>query len=118
MKTKFILIIVSILLILLYFLNVPNPDFSSKKYNQKEWVDKPSHRVNMANDIIKNKVFIGKNTAQIQNELGKAHNEPNNIIWKYLLEYKGYLYPEFYFLTIHFNDGIVDKVYIETLVEN
>lgn len=118
MKTKLILFIVAILFTLFYFLYNSNPDFSSKKYNQKEWIEKPRHRVHMANDIIENKIFIGKDSTQILNELGKYHNEPNNIKWKYILDHKGYLHFELYFLTIHFNKGKVDKVFIEKVKEN
>ncbi len=118
MKKKIILFIIAILLILFYFLYNSDPDFSGKKYNHKEWIEKPRYRVNMANNIIENKIFIGKDSAQILKELGKPHNEPNNIKWKYLLDYKGYLYPEFYFLTFHFNNDKVDKVFIEAVEEN
>jgi hypothetical protein len=118
MKTKFILFFAAILFILFYFLYNSKPNFSSKKYNQKEWVEKPRQRVLMANDIIENKIFIGKDSTQILNELGKSHEEIKDNNWKYLLDYKGYLHFDLYFLTIHFNNGRVDKVFIEKVKEN
>lgn len=118
MKTKFILLFAIIFFILLYFFYFLKPDFSSKVYNQKEWNNNPNIRLQMANNIIESKMLIGKDSIQILNELGKYHNEPIKNEWKYLLGYKGYLRAEFYFLTISFNNGKVNKVDIETVEEN
>lgn|SRR5574343_258990 len=118
MKTKVILFFTAILLIACYFLYNSEPDFSSKKYNQEEWIKNPKGRIHMVSDIISQKKLIGKDSAQIQNELGKSNEFPNNNELKYLLGYKGYLNANFYFLTIHFNNGNVDRVYIDVIEEN
>ncbi|HLO72859.1 MAG TPA: hypothetical protein VK164_02900 [Flavobacterium sp.] len=118
MKTKVILFIMTTLLILFYFLYNSDPNFSSKKYNQKEWLGNPNSRIHMVSDIINQKKLIGKDSVQVQNELGKSNEPPNSNEWKYLLGYKGYLSAEFYFLTIHFNNGNVDKVYVDVIKEN
>ncbi|MGX7666656.1 hypothetical protein [Flavobacterium pedocola] len=114
---KIIAASVLLVILIIVFIITSRNEYSDKEFSTIEWNRTPGDRIKMVDDILKNKKFIGKDSTFILTNLGKSNEEIVDNKWKYLLDYKGILYPKYYFLTIQFNNSIVDTVYIEIIEE-
>jgi len=125
-KRKWLSILVSLVLTpLIYFyvfypiLNIFSSYHHQKYFNSEVWIEKPSLRFEMTENILKSDTLIGKTKTEIQELLGtyewlswndtiKNHDEN---LWNYALGLKpGALNNKKECMTIVFKDGIVSHI--------
>lgn len=117
LHTLFGLTILSIGLICLFVLPNSSTDYPRRNFNKQLWLKDTITKYEMADDIIKRKILIGKDSNSIVTLLGAGRKitgvVSDTTYWEYDIGFP----PEYYialdptFLTIRFHKGIVDSVY-------
>ncbi|WP_020403793.1 hypothetical protein [Gracilimonas tropica] len=84
--------------------------YPSKEFDQQEWMDEPSERYEMSEDIIESELLIGKTKKEVEKMLGPSNDmEKDN--WAYMLGFvPGIANIDPSVLLIFFENGKVVKV--------
>ncbi len=122
-KRKWLTLLLTIVLSpILYFylfyplLNIFSSYHHEKYFDAQQWIKKPSSRYEMINDMVSNKILIGKTKAEIQTLLGKyewlswdkALNAKSKDKWNYNLGLKpGALNKKMECMELNFNNAQV-----------